>query len=68
LSEQTAVALDIRELDLADDRDFEALAVHIQELYTELFGAEAVPKPRDVERLRHQSWGPGSLAPLASTS
>jgi GNAT superfamily N-acetyltransferase len=45
---------DIRELDLEDDRDFELMVVHIEKLYTELFGPNAVPSLQDLARLRHQ--------------
>jgi GNAT superfamily N-acetyltransferase len=45
---------DIRELDLHDHRDFELMVVHIEKLYTELFGASAVPSLQDLERLREQ--------------
>jgi len=46
--------LDIRELRLDDERDFDAFLVHIEKLYTELFGASAVPTLHDVQRLREQ--------------
>jgi GNAT superfamily N-acetyltransferase len=45
---------DIRELDLQDDRDFELMVVHIEKLYTELFGPSAVPSLQDLALLRDQ--------------
>lgn len=47
--------LTFRELDLAKDEDFEQLALHIERLYTELFGAEAVPAPSELRRLREEA-------------
>ena len=47
--------LTFRELDLAKDEDFEQLALHVERLYTELFGAAAVPTPSDLGRLRDEA-------------
>lgn len=52
--------LTLQELDLAKDEDFEQLALHIEWLYTELFGAEAVPAPSELKRLRDESTAPST--------
>src|SRR5688572_9142566 len=45
---------DIRELNLAEDRDFELLVVHIEKLYEELFGGSGLPSLRDLDHLHQQ--------------
>lgn len=47
--------LTFRELDLAQDDDFEQLALHVERLYTELFGAEAVPARSELRRLQAEA-------------
>lgn len=47
--------LTFRELDLAEDADFEQLAQHVERLYRELFGREAVPAPSELQRLREEA-------------
>jgi GNAT superfamily N-acetyltransferase len=46
--------LHVRELNLADERDFELALLHIEELYAELFGSGTAPSPGDSKRLRQQ--------------
>lgn len=46
--------LTIRELFLRDPRDLELLVSHIEQLYTELFGARAVPTLHEVQHLRDE--------------
>jgi GNAT superfamily N-acetyltransferase len=49
--------LDIRELNLEDERDFESMVVHVEKLFTELFGASALPSLHDLAELRAQLRG-----------
>lgn len=46
--------MNIRQLNLSSAADFAQLALHIERLYAELFGARAVPSRSDLEHLRER--------------